>query len=74
MNGTGIHVTEQELETVRVAQKTSGMFLSGGRPMGDPGWEVKKLVDKYKPPEGSGLNLKTEEFVLGKPIPRIRRD
>lgn len=64
MKPTGIKVTPEELEAVRIAQKCSGMFLSGGVPMGDPQWEVKLLTDKYHPPEGSGLNLETGEFCL----------
>lgn len=59
---TGIFVTEEEAEHVRVQYSVSGMFLSGGRPMGDPGAAVQELVDKYDPPAGAGLNLKTREF------------
>lgn len=64
MTPTGIKVTEEERQVVEIAQKTSGMFLSGGMPMGDPGYEVKLLCDKYHPPESSGFNLKTGEFML----------
>lgn len=64
MTSTGIKVTEDELRCVQTAQKCSGMFLSGGQPMGDPQWEVKLLTDKYNPPEGSGLNIQTGEFML----------
>ena len=62
MKPTGIFVTKEELETVKVSQSVSGMFLSGGTPMGDPAWEVKLLTDKYKPPEGSGFSLKDGQF------------
>ncbi len=64
MKGTGIFITVEELETVKVAYQCSGMFLSGGMPMGDPRYEVKLLTDKYHPPKGSGLNLKTGEFCI----------
>ncbi len=64
MKGTGIFITTEELECVKVSYQCSGMFLSGGQPMGDPGYEVKCLVDKYHPPKGSGLNLKTGEFCI----------
>jgi hypothetical protein len=62
MKGTGIFVTAEELEGVRINQRTSGMFLSGGRPMGDPGAAVARLVEKYNPPAGSGLDISTGEF------------
>ena len=55
-------VTETELETVRTAQKVSGMFLSGGTPMGDPAWEVEQLRKKYNMPEGTGLDPRNGEF------------
>lgn len=64
MKPTGIFVTEEELESVKTAQACSGMFLSGGTPMGDPQAEVQRLVEKYKPPTGAGLNIKTREFML----------
>ena len=64
MTGTGIFVTEEERRTVETAYKCSGMFLSGGTPMGSPEYEVQLLVKKYNPPIGSGLNLKTGEFCL----------
>jgi hypothetical protein len=62
--GTGIIVTAEELERVKTAHKCSGMFLSGGQPMGDPGYEVQKLANKYRPPEGAGLSIQTGEFVI----------
>lgn len=64
MKPTGIFVTKEELEHVRTAQKVSGMFLSGGQPMGDPAYEVQRLTEKYHPPEGSGLDIQTGEFML----------
>lgn len=64
MKPTGIKITPEELETVKIAQSCSGMFLSGGVPMGDPEHEVYMLTLKYHPPEGSGLNPETGEFML----------
>ena len=64
LKGTGIFVTEDELKTVQTAQSCSGMCLSGGNPMGDPGYEVYLLTKKYNPPQGAGLNQKTGEFML----------
>ena len=64
MKGTGIKVTPEELDRVLTALKCSGMYLSGGEPMGNPQWEVKLLADKYNPPEGSALNTKTGEFCV----------
>ena len=64
MKSTGIFVTAEELEIVKVAYQCSGMFLNSGRPIGDPEYEVKCLADKYNPPQGSGLNLKTGEFCI----------
>ena len=64
MKGTGIFVTKEELERVRTAQSCSGMFLSGGMPLGNPQQIVYELSKKYNAPAGSGLNLKTGEFCL----------
>ncbi len=64
MRGTGIFVTPEELQAVQTAHKCSGMFLSGGQPMGNPEYEVHLLEQKYSPPKGCGLNIKTGEFVL----------
>jgi len=64
MKGTGIFVTEEERQGIETEYKCSGMYLSGGMRMGNPEQAVAKLVDKYRPPDGSGLNLKTGEFML----------
>jgi hypothetical protein len=40
---TGKFVTPEELDIVKTAQSVSGMFLSGGMPMGDPAHEVEIL-------------------------------
>lgn len=55
-------VTPEELETVLSAQSVSGMFLSGGIPMGDPAWEVEQLRKKYNMPDGTGLDVRNGEF------------
>lgn len=64
LKGTGIFVTESELEGLKVELQTSGMWLSGGMPMGDPQRYVQRLTEKYNPPKGCGLNPKTGEFML----------
>jgi len=64
MKETGVFVTKEELESVKTALKCSGMYLSGGIPMGDPQYKVYLLTKKYNPPAGSGLNLETGEFCL----------
>lgn len=64
MKSTGIKITPEELEHVRTAQKCSGMWLPGGMPLGDPVHEVYLLTLKYHPPEGSGLDPRTGEFML----------
>lgn len=56
-------VTSEELERVRTARKCSGMFLSGGMPMGDPQGQVEELGRKYNMPEGTGLDIDNGEFV-----------
>lgn len=64
MKRTGVFITREELEQVKTAQSCSGMFLSGGRRMGNPELLVDDFTKKYNPPAGSGLNLKTGEFCL----------
>lgn len=63
MTRLGVFVTAEELQSVKTAHSVSGMFLSGGMPMGDPAAEVERLRKKYNMPEGTGLDLKTGEFV-----------
>ncbi len=60
---TGKFVTPEELEQVKTAQSCSGMFLSGGAPMGDPESIVRRLIIKYGMPSDMGLDLKQGEFV-----------
>lgn len=62
MKRLGIFVTEDERSIVETAQKCSGMFLSGGMPMGDPQTEVAQLVKKYELPEDTGFDLSNGEF------------
>jgi hypothetical protein len=64
MKGTGIFVTKEELSHVEIAYKTSGMIMDNDMQIGNPEWEVYQLTKKYNPPAGSGLNIKTGEFVL----------
>ena len=64
MTNTGVFVTKEELEQVKTAQSVSGMYLSGGVPMGNPQQRVYELTKKYNPPAGSGLSLETGEFLL----------
>lgn len=63
MTRTGKFVTPEELRGVKVLQQCSGMFLSGGMPMGDPSREVERLREQYGLPEGYGLDISNGEFV-----------
>jgi len=63
MKRLNVFVTPEELETVKTAQKVSGMFLSGGMPMGDPAWEVEQLRRKYNLPENVAFDPRNGEFV-----------
>lgn len=62
MKKLGGFVTAEELDQVKTEQKCSGMFLSGGTPMGDPAAAVERLRIKYKMPEGTGLETGKGEF------------
>lgn len=63
MTRTGKFVTPEELEQVKTAVSCSGMFLSGGTPMGDPESTVRYLVRKYEMPPDTGLDTGNGEFV-----------
>ena len=63
MKHTGIFITAEELESVRIEQECSGMFLSGGTPMGDPSRAVDSLIKKYRIRLQVALDLKTGEFM-----------
>ena len=62
-HGTGIFINDEEKRTLETQIKTSGMWLSGGKPMGDPGYYVLLLQTKYNVPAGTALDPKTGEFV-----------
>lgn len=62
MKRLGVFVTKEELDRVLTAQKCSGMFLSGGSPLGDPGFEVEQLRKQYGLPNGTGLDPQNGEF------------
>lgn len=64
MKSTGIKVTAEELKQVKTAHACSGMFLSGGIPMGNPEQVVADLVRKYNVPDGAGLNIQDGVFYL----------
>ena len=66
MRRLGKFVTKEELDGVRIQQRCSGMFLSGGRPMGDPSFAVRQLTQKYFLPDTVGLDLTNGEFVDSK--------
>jgi hypothetical protein len=63
MERTGKFITAEELEGLLTELKCSGMFLSGGQPMGDPAREAERLRVKYAMPEGYGIDGKNGEFV-----------
>ena len=62
MKPSGIFISESELKALQPDIATSGMLLSGGRPMGDPGETCRLLIKKYNMPIGSAINSKTGEF------------
>lgn len=62
MTRTGKFITADELEALRVHVSTSGMFLTGGRPMGDPGAFVEDMNKKYGL-TGHAVDPKNGEFV-----------
>ena len=48
MEPTGEFITKEELERLIAEQRCSGMWISGGISMGDPGRYVQTLNEKYK--------------------------
>lgn len=62
MKRLNVFVTPEELDRVKTALSCSGMFLSGGTPMGDPAGEVEDLRKKYNLPEGTGMDASNGEF------------
>ena len=74
MRRLGKFVTKEELEHLQTQQDCSGMFLSGGMPLGDPGATVRMLARKYGfNPNITGLDTKNGEFVERTPEVRIER-
>jgi len=66
MKRLGIFATEEEIEGVVIQHRASGMFLSGGEPMGDPLKECHRLALKHGLPEITGyygMDTQTGEFV-----------
>jgi hypothetical protein len=63
MTRTGKFITSEELGYLKTQISVSGMFLSGGTPMGDPQHEVELLRRKYGMPDGTGLDAGNGEFV-----------
>ncbi len=56
-------ITAEELSSLRTEYNASGMWLSGGLPMGDPNRKVAELAKKYGLPTNSGIDISTGEFV-----------
>lgn len=63
MKRLNVFVTKEELDMVLTAQSVSGMFLSGGVPMGDPAFEVERLRRKYNLPDNVAFDPNNGEFV-----------
>jgi hypothetical protein len=63
LKGTGIFITKEEREGLLTEYRCIGMFLSGGRPMGNPAQYAQMLTDKYHPPAGCGIKVATGEFM-----------
>jgi len=64
MTGTGIFITEEERKGLEIEYQCSGMWLGDGTPLGDPGRRAKQFEEKYHPPKGAGIDLKTGEWIL----------
>ena len=64
MKGTGIFVTEDELDGVVVNYASDGVFLLVDE-MTPEGIEcaIGDLIEKYNSPKGTTLNMETGEFV-----------
>ena len=63
MKRLNVFVTKEELDGVKIERDCSGMWMSGGTPIGDPESEVERLRRKYELPWGTGLDLNNGEFV-----------
>jgi len=62
MKPSGVFVTIEELESVRLVRQTSGIRLHGHALFGDPEIEVDKLIDKYGLQISAGLDMNTGQF------------
>lgn len=61
-----IFATNEEIESIKTELSVSGMFLSGGTPMGNPQKRTHEIALKHGLPEITGyygIDLKTGEFV-----------
>lgn len=64
MKNTGKFITKEEREQLETSFKTSGMFLTGGKPMSNPQNDCADLCDKYNMDiEKYAISLKTGEFL-----------
>ena len=60
----GKFITEEEKENLITELKVSGMFLSGGEPMGHPQEYCRKLCEKYNMSiDKYAINANTGEFI-----------
>ena len=66
MKRTNIFATKEEIESIKTAQSVSGMFLTGGQPMGEPLKEAHRLALKHGLPKIRGyygIDLRNGEFL-----------
>jgi hypothetical protein len=66
MERLGVFATDTEIEHLKVALDTSGMYLSGGQPMSNPQKDAHRLALEHGLPEIDGYygcDLRTGEFV-----------
>jgi len=63
MKRLNVFITKKELEQLKTEYRSSGMFLSGGMPMGNPEKTVSSLGKKYNMPSDAGIELTNGEFV-----------
>lgn len=64
MKQSGIFISSEELSRLKTAHRTSGMFLSGGEPIGNPGGIVASAIRKYGLPDDSSVDGNTGEFYV----------
>jgi len=66
MKRTGVFATKEEIERLKTSLQTSGMCLSGGKPMSNPQQDAHRIALNHGLPEIEGYygcDLKTGEFV-----------